>query len=118
MSMRDLPSRGFVVPVKSFVKYSKNSAKFLELIDDNPDDDFTMEIESEIEEILESHGIAAQIESIYRFDPENDWSDDLEDGLYVIFSESSLFTRKPTAAHKALEGMGLTPVESLWTVFG
>jgi len=54
------------------------------------------------------------------YDGENgDRYDDLEDGqLYVIFDESDLWVKKPTAFLTKLKKAGLEPEESQWTTFG
>ena len=54
------------------------------------------------------------------YDGENgDRYDDLEDGqLYVIFDESDLWEKKPTAFLTRLKKAGLEPEECQWTNFG
>jgi hypothetical protein len=56
---------------------------------------------------------------LYRYNSdEGDRWDDLEDGVYFIFDEEELYTKKLTPIGKVLKKIGVLPEQQAWTTFG
>ena len=52
------------------------------------------------------------------YSDDGDIYDDLEDGIYLLIPESTLFIKQPTVFGEKLQEINITPEFSLWSTFG
>ena len=128
MSMDSAPASGYLLPFteETSQKLNLNFSEYKTEIDEYLDDGESFE--SAIDQVLCDHTeleVKATLQDhtfnvwIFKYDSEQGGQyDDLDDGLYIVFDEDSIYERKYTPVGQALADEDTFPAHARWTVFG
>jgi hypothetical protein len=119
MSSRSNPCNGYVIEATTLatVLPEDKRAEYLTMVSDDETDSDMWEKAIEFLTEHRQSPVAVPI-SMFLLSGEDE-ADDLEEGVvYAYFDETSLFIKTPTQALINLEGYGVHPADTSWTMWG